>query len=99
MLGSSNHKEDMANLFQRFVIDCGDCSFRRATSKANLLNPENKKHSKYRDLAKVVGIVMVPIIALLIMTTMALNSSLTVYNESKEAQTDVKFSLQVRLLR
>ena len=88
----------MANLFQRFAIECGVCNFVKKKSEASLLHPEKKKHNKFRDLAKVVGIVMVPIIALLIMTTMALNSSLTVYNESRDAQTDVKFSLQVRSL-
>ena len=87
----------MTSIFERLAMECGTCGFIKEKSEASLL-PEKKKHNKFRDLAKVVGIVMVPIIALLIMTTMALNSSLTVYNESRDAQTDVKFSLQVSSL-
>ena len=58
-----------------------------------------KQGNKLKETVKVILIVMIPIVALVAMTTDALIASKAVYTESQEAETAITYSLQVFLLK
>ena len=88
--------------------DCLDCLFpwKRhsnkiqpiAGAKSTEKTPAVTQASTLRETAKVTLIVMIPIVALLSMTSNALINSTRVYDESQRSQNTIRLSIQVYVL-
>ena len=107
MKGENSPREVTAWTEQR-KTDCLDCLFfwKRGSSqvhpfagdKSTEKTPAVTQASTLRETAKVTLIVMIPIVALLSMTSNALINSKRVYDESQTSQNTIRLSIQVYVL-